>query len=68
MIQIFVNDDTIEVNANTTVLDLLTILNRKDDKFIAVAINNTIVSKTLWQSTFLENNDKVSIIQAVYGG
>lgn len=45
MIQIFVNDDTIEVNANTTVLDLLTILNRKDDKFIAVAINNTIVSK-----------------------
>jgi len=35
---------------------------------IAVAINNEIISKEKWNSTILNSNDNVTIIQATQGG
>jgi len=37
-------------------------------KGIAVALNETIVSKTLWSETHLKPNDKILIITATQGG
>ncbi len=66
--KVFVNNDLIEVKDTATLLDLLTLLNKKNDQFIAVAINNAIVSKSVWATTYLKEKDNISIIQAVCGG
>jgi len=35
---------------------------------IAVAIDNQVISKTLWPETLLENGSNILIIQAAQGG
>ena len=35
---------------------------------IALAVNQTIISKQHWDTTFLESNDDVLIIKATQGG
>lgn len=35
---------------------------------IAVAINDQIITKTIWSKTILNANDKITIIQATQGG
>ena len=35
---------------------------------IAVAVNDQIITKTIWSKTTLNANDKVTIIQATQGG
>jgi sulfur carrier protein len=37
-------------------------------KGIAVAVNETVVPKTQWQSYMLQPNDKVLVIKATQGG
>ena len=47
-----------------TVLDNLKI----SKQGIAVAVNDQIITKTLWHKSNLSDNDKVTIIQATQGG
>ncbi|MFA7401988.1 MAG: Sulfur carrier protein ThiS [Bacteroidetes bacterium ADurb.Bin234] len=68
MIQVIVNDNTVQIKENSSVMDLLKELKREEDKRIAVALNNKVVSRTAWQETVLHNNDKIILIQAAYGG
>ena len=35
---------------------------------IAIAINNNVVPKTIWNSHILQHNDQVTIIRATQGG
>lgn len=37
-------------------------------KGIAIAVNNQIVTKSLWQTTALKDRDQITIIQATQGG
>lgn len=68
MIQVFVNDKTFQIKEASSLMDLLKEIKREEDKRIAVALNNKVVPRTAWQETFLQNNDKIILIRAAYGG
>ncbi|MGO2358738.1 sulfur carrier protein ThiS [Mesonia sp.] len=67
MITIRVNEKTIEINPDFSILQLLTLIKSSKDG-IAVAVNNTIISKNSWDSKTLLEHDNVLIIQATQGG
>ncbi|WP_405383045.1 sulfur carrier protein ThiS [Maribacter sp. LLG6340-A2] len=67
MITIWVNQQRVEIEEDVTILRLLEHLDSPKSG-IAVAIQNAIVSKNLWESTVLSNDDNVLIIQATQGG
>ncbi|NLJ81599.1 MAG: sulfur carrier protein ThiS [Bacteroidales bacterium] len=68
MIRILVNSKEYEIEESSSLLDLLTTLQRADDTSMAIAINNKIISKNLWQETVLQSNDKIVIVKAACGG
>lgn len=68
MIQVSVNDDTLDIDDASSLLSLLQVLGREKDKRIAIALNNTVIPKTAWESTFLNEGDKIVLITAAYGG
>ncbi len=68
MIHILVNSKEYEIEESSSLLDLLTTLQRADDTSMAIAINNKIISKNLWQETVLQANDKIVIVKAACGG
>jgi sulfur carrier protein len=47
---------------------VLTQLNGKEPKGIAVALNEMVVPKQNWETVTLKENDSVEIIHAVQGG
>lgn len=67
MIKIKVNDKSLEIEKNLTIQQLLSKIGSSQDG-IAVAINDSIVFKHLWDSQTLVENDKILIIQATQGG
>lgn len=67
MIKIWVNEQSLEIEEGSTILQLLEQLNSPKIG-IAVAIQNAIISKNLWESITLSNEDNVLIIQAAQGG
>lgn len=67
MITIRVNDTAIEIDESTTVSQLLEKTNTTPDG-IAVAINNSIISKANWSSKQFNTNDNILIIKATQGG
>ncbi|MDQ7917857.1 sulfur carrier protein ThiS [Mesonia sp. MT50] len=67
MITIHVNEKPLEIDTDFNILQLLKQLKSPQDG-IAVAINNTIISKKSWASKTLSKDDSVLIIQATQGG
>ncbi|WP_394747459.1 sulfur carrier protein ThiS [Spongiimicrobium salis] len=67
MITIQVNEAAMEIEENHTLYQLLEQINTTSDG-IAVAINNSIISRDTWASQALSENDHVLIIQAAQGG
>ncbi|SNR39602.1 sulfur carrier protein [Maribacter sedimenticola] len=67
MITIWVNEERLEFEEGTSILHLLQHLDSPKTG-IAVAIQNAIVPKNLWESTILSNDDNILIIQATQGG
>lgn len=65
---IFINNQKTEVRAEQSLQDLLTEMHMNASRGIAIAINNEVVPKTAWQSQFLRESDKVTIIKATQGG
>jgi len=67
MITVHINHEIKKIESSDsleTVLDNLKI----SKQGIAVAINNQIITKTLWHKSNLKDNDNVTIIQATQGG
>ncbi|MEI6865640.1 sulfur carrier protein ThiS [Flavicella sp.] len=62
-----VNNIQKKISQNTSVEDLLELLNHTQNG-IAVAINEEIVLKDNWSFSNLKENDEVLIIQATQGG
>lgn len=67
MIKIWVNEKAIEIKKNFNIPQLLEKVNAPTNG-VAVAINNTIISKDYWESQILSENDNILIIQATQGG
>ncbi|MFW6222845.1 MAG: sulfur carrier protein ThiS [Bacteroidota bacterium] len=66
---IYVNDDSQEVYDGICVDQLLDVLSiDKQQKGIALAVNNQVINKNKWNSTPLKENDRVLIIRASQGG
>ncbi len=64
----------ITLNDKTTTLDNETSLQQLIERElsttqnIAVAINNSLIKRTMWSSTILQEGDNVVVIAAAYGG
>ncbi|EKF53948.1 thiamine biosynthesis protein [Galbibacter marinus] len=67
MITVNVNNQNHFFSQPVGLLELLEHLD-VENSGIAVAINNQVISKTLWSETVLENGSQVLIIQAAQGG
>lgn len=65
---ICVNDHPLFIEKGATMLSVLKALKRENDKQMAVALNNKVIPKTVWETTFLQEGDKIVIIKAAYGG
>ncbi|MES2872655.1 MAG: sulfur carrier protein ThiS [Bacteroidota bacterium] len=58
----------IPVSDSATLSDVLLQHNFLDKKGIAVAVNNSVVSKAEWSSYTVESGDRITIIRATQGG
>ncbi len=67
MITITVNKEVKEIPSNANIQQVLTQLDIAQQG-IAVAINESIVTKSAWTSTELNANDDLLIIKATQGG
>lgn len=67
MITVMVNESQIEVDEKTNIHQLLKKTNTSLNG-IAVAINDSIVSNSKWETMFLNQNDNILIIKATQGG
>ncbi|WP_026463718.1 sulfur carrier protein ThiS [Adhaeribacter aquaticus] len=66
---IIVNNQSVDLTADTPTLgNLLQQLQFGDKKGFAIAIQDQIVPKSTWPTYTLQENDKVTIIQATQGG
>jgi len=63
-----VNDQARRVAPEATLLDLLRELALAERKGVAVAINDTVVSRAEWPARPLAEADRVLVIQAAQGG
>lgn len=66
--EITVNNQKRQVEEKTSIQIALNNWIGKNQKGIAVAVNETIVPKAQWDSYELQYNDKVLIIKATQGG
>ncbi|WP_196895249.1 sulfur carrier protein ThiS [Aureivirga marina] len=67
MISININNQNYQIAPNTTLDSLLLKINQNTDG-IAIAINETIITKATWNKTMLQEGDAILIIQATQGG
>ena len=66
--EIFINGKKQNFSANTLLLSILQKLHFSWKSGIAVAVNNSVIPRSNWDSYALSERDKVVIIQATQGG
>ncbi|HEY9391441.1 MAG TPA: sulfur carrier protein ThiS [Mycobacteriales bacterium] len=64
---VIVNGRSSDLPAGTTVAAVVAGLARADTG-VAVAVNDTVVHRGSWQTTALNDGDRVEVITAVQGG
>ena len=67
MITVFLNESEMKIDEKSTIHLLLKKMNISING-IAIAINDSIVSKGMWESQQLSENDNILIIKATQGG
>ena len=66
-LSITVNDNPHQLEGPCTIVELLTLLDQPA-KGVAVAINDSIISRSQWQQHLLQANDQVILFKAIAGG
>tara|TARA_B100000809_G_scaffold266412_1_gene329025 strand:- start:4981 stop:5181 length:201 start_codon:yes stop_codon:yes gene_type:complete len=61
------NNNTQFLNDASSIKAMVTQLNI-EPKGIAIAVNQTVISKSDWNQTILKANDNITIIKATQGG
>ena len=64
---VFLNGKEIEIESKTNISDFVAKFSEVEFGF-ALALNNTVIKKENWTTTFLSENDKIILIKAVCGG
>ncbi len=67
IMQIFINDSPIECKEQLSLAQLLSVQQIQPVN-IAVAIDNTVIPKAQWDTTIIQENNRIIIIKAVQGG
>ncbi len=65
--QIIVNGEKKEISPNTTIKELITML-QIEDKVMAAAVNMQVVKKENWPNYIIKENDKIELLHFVGGG
>ncbi|MGZ3862400.1 MAG: sulfur carrier protein ThiS [Bacteroidia bacterium] len=68
MTKVYVNNTLCTLDKDATLFVALEQNGVHSQKGIAVAVNNSVVPKTEWQTKILNENDKITIIKATQGG
>ena len=66
--KIYVNDTVIDAPVNSSLFCVLEKQGLTAKSGIAVAVNQSVISKSNWATTTLEESSKILIIQATQGG
>lgn len=66
--QITINNSTINVDEASSLATVVLNHSGENTNGIAVAINQTVVPKSEWESTILNQHDTIIIIKATQGG
>ncbi len=67
--KIKINGEESVLNEQMSLFDFIKMrLNTTEPKGIAAALNDTIVPKSKWADTMINENDNVEIVHAVQGG
>ncbi len=65
--QVFINDTPIECKEQLSLAQLLAVQQIQPIN-IAIAIDNTVIPKAQWDTTIIQENNRIIIIKAVQGG
>jgi sulfur carrier protein len=65
---VYINDKEVLLPEKTASISELLKIQKISENGIAVAVNNTVISKSKWATTHINNNDKIIIITATQGG
>ena len=68
MLTVFVNNQSIKLDAAANLAQALEISGVTSHKGIAVALNNAVVPRAEWPSRTLNQSDKITVIKATQGG
>jgi sulfur carrier protein len=68
IMEITVNHQNHQLKEDCSVGQMLAIVLSGETKGIAVAINQTVITKSNWQSHLLKDGDQVMLIKATQGG
>ncbi|MBI9033850.1 MAG: sulfur carrier protein ThiS [Bacteroidales bacterium] len=66
--KIKVNGGMREISEGSTISEIFSQLDIKTTAGIALAVNNSVVSKKKWDSTTIQAEDDILIIRATQGG
>jgi len=66
--QIEINNEIKTITENISAQQVFELLQIQNTNGYALAINNTVIPKTKWTETLLNEGDKILVIQATQGG
>jgi sulfur carrier protein len=66
--EIQINNEPKLVNSGTTIFDVVYTVLQLNPAGMAVALNDSVVPKSHWETTTLQSNDKILVIKACSGG
>ena len=65
---IIINEKPYRIKDNASIADALKEARIENRFGIAVAVNNVVIPKALWEDSALFPNDQITIINAIFGG
>ena len=66
--EVFINNQSVSVPDLAKLSDVLMQLDSLNKRGIAVAVNNSVIPKSEWDSYTVDSADKITIIRATQGG
>jgi sulfur carrier protein len=67
--KVIMNDISIDLDASSATLEAaISFSELKDLRGLAVAVNNTVIPRAIWETFTLKENDTITIIRATQGG
>jgi len=63
-----INKEPKTISADSCLLQLLESVKLIDQKGVAIAVNDQVITRSNWEQLQLKENDKITIIKATQGG